>query len=88
MVSASTMVRVVELKKPEHYEQIRLPGGKLVRDTPPTELFNMLAKMNMDGFSHTMAKNRALDLYEQHIEAIAKAAAEKAVADYLAGSQP
>lgn len=84
MVTASTMVRVVETKKPEYYEQIRLPGGKLVRDTNPSDLYAMLEKLNLPGFSHNMGRNTLLDLYEQHIEAIGKAAAEKAVDDFLA----
>ncbi len=85
---SGSMVRVIEVKPQSHYEQIKLPGGQLVRDTHPTELYALLEKLNMPGFSHTIPRNAALDLYERHIEAIAKEAAAKAVDSFLAGSQP
>ena len=82
MVSA-TSVRVVEMKRPDYYEEIKLPGGKLVRDTPPSELYGLLEKLSLPGFSHSMPRNAALDLYERHIDEIGKVAAEKAVAEFL-----
>jgi hypothetical protein len=85
MIFGSTIggVNTRHVRQAEEFAELRLPGGRKVRDVSEAELYRLLEKMLVPGFGHTNPRNANLELYEKHLNEIAQAAADAAIAHYL-----
>jgi len=65
------------------HDKLLLPGGKSIAEVSSTELARILA--GVPGVSASNGRSLNLENYEKHLDSIRTAAADKAVADWLAG---
>jgi hypothetical protein len=62
---------------------LRLPDGRAVRDVQHAELYSILGRLDISGFGHHKGRPDNIAAYAAHLEAIAGAAGEAAIAAWM-----
>jgi hypothetical protein len=60
-------------------------GGRKINDTSNSEVANLLINAGVPGASHANGRQANLEAWDKFLRDFRKRAADKAVADYLAG---
>lgn len=76
------MAEITSLTPPAAAPTI-VPDGRQVSSVPRTELYSILARLKIPGFSHQNGIQTNVEAYEAHLRSIAAAAGQAAVSEWL-----
>jgi hypothetical protein len=65
-------------------DNLRIPDGRRIGDLSHGEVYAVLSGLGIDGFSHNLGRTDAIAAYSRHLEKIAHAAGEAAIAQWMA----
>jgi len=82
-VFSNSMIKQVNPDAAKAHEDLKLPDGRRIGEVKHHELASIFDKLKIPGFSHTLSRSAAIEKYAEHIAPIAKAGADKAVAEWL-----
>ncbi len=70
-------------KTAAEFDNVRVPGGRVVKDCTEGELYSIFEKIGVPNFSHTRSHVANLQSYAELLDEIGKTAADAAIAQFL-----
>ncbi len=65
------------------FDNVRVPGGRFVKDCTEGELYSIFEKIGVPNFSHTRSRVANLQSYSELLDEIGKTAADAAITQFL-----
>jgi hypothetical protein len=78
------MNQVVSFGSSPALDNLRIPDGRRIGDLSHGEVYAVLGGLGIDGFNHNLGRADAIAAYSRHLEKIAHAAGEAAIAAWMA----